>query len=477
MWPQRISLGADFEGYRNASCRVSTAGEARTHAKALNLGIDPDEMMSLRSIGRALTHRNYRLFFLGQSVSLIGTWMQQVAMIWLVFSLSNSPFLLGLVGFVGQAPFFVAAPLAGVFIDRWNCHRAIIATQALAMAQAVAMTALVVAGLITVWQVVVLALVLGIINAFDMPLRQAFVVEIIDDRADLGNAIALNSSMFNGARLVGPAIAGFLMEHWGGAMCFGVNAASYLGVLAALMAMRVKPRPVAAAHGHVLHGLKEGFGYALGSMPIRTILGLLSLLSLAGMPLLVLMPVLAKEVFHGDARTFAILTAASGLGALAGAIYLAARKSVIGLIRLMTIMTAAMGLATIGVACSQIFPLTLALLALAGFSAIAGLAACNTVLQTIVDEDKRGRVMSLYSAAFMGAAPIGSLLAGGLASVLGAPWTIAIFGVVSILGAVAFWSQLPVMRRHLRPIYVKAGILPEAPPALSVALPPELGPH
>ena len=438
------------------------------------------------SIGRALAHRNYRLFFFGQGVSLIGTWMQQVAMAWLVYRLSDSPaltpFLLGLVGFAGQIPSFVVSPLAGVFTDRWNRHHTLLVTQTLSMIHALLMTVLVLAGLITVWQIVVLAVVLGVINAVDMPTRQAFLIDMIDDRADLGNAIALNSSMFNGARLIGPALAGFLIallgERTGAWTCFLLNAISYAAVLAALMAMRVTPRTTAAASGRILHGLQEGFAYAFGFLPIRAILGTLALMSLAGVPLMVLMPVLAGDILQGGPDTLGLLTAASGLGALAGAIFLASRKSVLGLGRLIALMMGLLGLATVGVSCSSVLWVSLILLATTGFAMIVTMAAGNTILQTIVEEDKRGRVMSLYTMAFMGVAPLGSLLAGGLASGIGTRWTLALSGLLSAIGGLMFAFKLPAVRKLLRPIYVQAGILQAAPVAspatVEIVIPPEV---
>jgi len=429
------------------------------------------------SVGRALAHRNFRLYFFGQTISLIGTWMQQIAMTWLVYRLSGSPFLLGLVGFCGQIPAFVVSPVAGVLTDRWNRHRTLVITQSLAMTQAALMAVLALTGLIAVWQVIVLAVVLGLVNAFDMPTRHAFLIEMVEDRADLGNGIALNSSMVNAARLVGPALAGLIIALSSEGACFLLNAISYVAVLIALLAMRIAPRPAAVASGNVLHGLREGFVYAFGFQPIRTLLALVALVSLAAMPLAVLMPVLAGDVLHGGPGTLGLLTAASGLGALAGAIFLATRKTVIGLGRLIALMTGLLGVATLGVSLSNVLWLSLVLVALTGLAMIVQLAASNTILQTIVEEDKRGRVMSLYTAAFMGTAPIGSLLAGGLASSIGTPWTIALSGLVCLAGALVFAIRLPALRKIVRPIYQQVGILPEIPSSLQSAVqltvPPE----
>ncbi len=417
--------------------------------------------MAVHWIGRALSHRNFRLFFGGQSISLVGTWMQQVAMIWLVYRLSDSPFLLGLVGFCMQIPSVAISPVAGVLVDRWNRRRTLLATQSLAMLHGFLLAALTVTGLITIWQIVLLAVVLGVINAFDMPTRQAFLIDMIEDRADLGNAIALNSSMFNGARLIGPSLAGFVIAAAGEWVCFLVNAVSYVAVLVALLAMRVAPRPANGEESPLLRGLAEGLSYAFGFPPIRMILALVAIVSLASMPLAVLMPMLVAEQLHGGPDTLGMLTAASGLGALGGALLLASRKSVLGLGRLMAVMTAVLGASVIGAAYSTSLPLSLAFLMVSGLATMVQLASANTILQTIVEEDKRGRIMSLYTAAFLGMAPIGSLVAGALASHVGTPLTLGLSGAICMVGAAAFATKLPFIRTVVRPIYQRVGILPE----------------
>ena len=429
---------------------------------------------------RSLAHRNFRLFFFGQGVSLVGTWMQQTAMGWLVYRLSGSPLLLGLVLFAAQIPVFAISPLAGVLTDRWNRRRTVLVTQSAAMVHALVLTVLAFTGLITVWQLVALAGVLGLINAFDMPTRQAFLVDMVDDRSHLGNAIALNSSMFNGARLVGPSLAGLVMmaiPGRGEATCFLLNGLSYAAVLMALLAMRISRPRAAPPENGILGGLMEGLHYAFGFAPIRTILSLVALVSLSSMPLAVLLPVLARDVLHGNAATFGLLTAASGLGALTGGLALAMRKSVLGLGKLMALMTALMGVATIGVSLSHWLPLSLLLLALTGFAMMVEMASGNTILQTIVEEDKRGRVMSLYTTAFVGIAPAGSLLGGALASAIGTPRTLAVAGLVCLVGAAVFAARLPNLRRNIRPIYIQAGILPEISSAIEstveLIVPPE----
>lgn len=421
------------------------------------------------AIARALAHRNYRLFFFGQGVSLIGTSMQQAALTWLTYQLTNSAFLLGAVAFAGQIAAFVASPPAGVWADRWNRHRTVVATQVLSMIHAVLTTVLVMTGVITVWQIIALSVIIGLINALDMPARQALVVDMIEDRADLGNAIALNSLIFQSARLLGPMVAGALIWLVGEWPCFLINAVSYLAVLAALLAMRISPRIHEASSSQMLHGLREGLVYAYRSMPIRTILLLTATIGLAASPLMVLAPVIAQDILGGKSLTYGLLMGASGFGALGGAAFLAMRKNVLGLGRIMVAVIAITGVATIGVAWSRLLPVSLILMAPIGFGIVVAVAASNTILQTIVDEDKRGRVMSLYIMAFLGTAPFGSLLAGGLAAVFGTPWTVASSGLVCIAAAMLFALCLPNLRESVRPIYIREGILPEISSAIQTA--------
>jgi MFS family permease len=413
-------------------------------------------------LGRALRHRNYRLFFAGQSVSLIGTWLTRVATSWLVYRLTGSALILGLVGFAGQIPTFLFAPLAGVWVDRINRHRALVATQVLAMLQSALLAAFTLTNSITVTHVVVLQCIQGLINAVDMPARQSFVVEMIEDRRDLPNAIALNSSMVNAARLLGPSVAGILIAGFGEGWCFAIDAVSYLAVIASLMAMKVSPRPNVRSPNRVLADLSQGFRYVAGSVPIRSILLLLALVSLMGMPYSVLMPAVASEVLHGGPHTLGFLMAASGLGALAGALYLAARRSVLGLGRVIGLSAACFGVGLIAFSRSHTFWLSLLLMVPTGMAMMVQMAASNTVLQTIVDEDKRGRVMSFYAMAFFGTTPFGSLLAGAVADRFGAPAAILTGGVACVLGALAFFRALPALRRATRPIYVRLGILPDS---------------
>lgn len=410
---------------------------------------------------RALGHRNFRLFFAGQCVSLVGTWMQQVAMVWLVYRLSNSAFLLGLVGFCSQLPILFFAPVAGVFMDRWNLHRVIVITQFLSMLQASVLAALSVSGVIATWQVIGLSLFIGLINAFDMPARQSFLIQLVEGRESLTNAIGLNSSMFNAARLVGPAVAGFLIAAVGEWFCFLLNAVSYVAVLGALLRISVPPRTANPKSQPVLSGLWEGLRYAAGFSPIRAILVLLSVLSLAAMPLSVLMPIFANKLFLGGPGTLGVMTASVGMGALGGALFLASSKTVVGLGRKIAIANAVFGLGLIAFSLSRLLWVSLIILVITGFAVMLATSASNTVLQTVVDDDKRGRVMSLYATALLGMAPLGSLLAGSLASHFGEVLTVQLAGAASVFSALWFASKLPAIRRIVRPIYQRIGVLPE----------------
>jgi len=387
---------------------------------------------------RALNHRNYRLYFGGQAVSLIGTWMQQVAMSWLVYRLTNSTMLLGVVGFAAQLPIFLFASLAGVFADRHNRHRILIVTQFSSMLQGLALAVLTLSGVIHVWHIIFLSIVLGMINAFDMPARQSFIIDIVEDKQDLGNAIALNSFIFNGARLIGPSIAGVLIALVGEGLCFLINAISYAAIIAALLAMTIPAKVRAQEQSSFLKGLLEGYRYALHTAPIRSILLHLALMSFMGMPYGVLMPYFARDVLHGGPHTLGFLMAASGLGALAGAVYLASRLSIRGLDRVIVFASIVFGLGAIAFSFSQLLILSMVMLLFMGFGLIVQMASSNTILQTIVSEDKRGRVMSLYAMAFAGMAPFGSLFGGFLSAHIGPPHTLIICGLACTLGALYF---------------------------------------
>lgn len=418
---------------------------------------------------RALAHRNFQLFFFGQGVSLIGTWMQQVAMTWLVYELKHSAFLLGVIGFASQIPTFFVTPLAGVFTDRWNRHRTLIVTQSLALVQAVALTVLTLFDWVEVWNLVLLSVSLGLVNAFDIPTRQAFLTEMVGNPEDRANAIALNSSLFNGARLMGPALAGLIIAAMGEWFCFMLNAISYLAVLVALLLMRVAPREHRREHPPVLTGLKEGLAYAFRFPPIRGLLSLVALVSFASMPVSVLLPVFATQSFGGGANTLGQLTAAQGVGSLAGALYLASRRTVLGLGKRIAIAATMVGIGIVGFSWSSGFWMAAAMLLVMGCGIMVQMAACNTILQTIVDEDKRGRVMSLHAMAFMGTAPLGSLAAGIAAGTIGSPATVRIGGAACVFGGLLFFLQLKRLREHIRPIYVRVGILPEIAEGMEAA--------
>jgi MFS family permease len=408
---------------------------------------------------RALRHPNYRLYFFGQSISLIGTWVTRIASSWLVYRLTDSEFLLGLVTFVGQIPSLILSPIAGVYIDRWNKHRVLVITQALAMCQSAALAFLTLSGRITVADVLVLQAIQGVINAFDTPARQSFVVQMVEDRADLPNAIALNSALVNGSRMIGPAIGGVLIAAVGEGWCFALDAFSYVFVIASLLAMKVSWAIKAADHTPVITALTAGFKYVSGFAPVRSSLLLVALISTLGMPYQVLMPVMASEVLGGGANMLGVLMTATGLGALMGSVYLASRHTVLGLGRRSAQASILFGVALVAFSQSTNVWLSLALLPFTGAGFIVTLAATNTVLQTVVPEALRGRVMSFYAMSFLGTAPIGSLFAGFAAERIGAPTTIAIGGVACVCGGVWFYATLPRLRALIHPVYAERGLL------------------
>ena len=411
------------------------------------------------SLLRALRHRNYRLFFAGQSLSLVGTWITRIATSWLIYRLTGSALLLGVVGFCGQIPTLFLAPVAGVFVDRWDRHRVLVVTQILSMLQSLALAVLALAGVITVVEVLVLQVFQGVINAFDTPARQAFVVAMIEDRADLPNAIALNSLMVNASRILGPSIGGVLIAAVGEGWCFLVDAISYLAVIASLIAMRVPRSPPRTAETRVMEELRAGFHYVTRFAPIRTVLVMLALVSTMGMPYTVLMPAVVAKFLHGGPHTLGLLMTASGAGALGGAFYLASRPTVVGLGRVIAIASAVFGAGLVAFGLSRSLWLSLLILPLIGAGFMVSLAATNTIIQTITEEHLRGRVMAFYTMAFLGTAPLGSLLAGVLADRIGESMTIVLGGVACVLGSVWFTSRLPRLRELVRPIYLQQGII------------------
>jgi MFS family permease len=419
---------------------------------------------------RAFSYRNYRLFFGGQIVSLIGSWISMTATSWLVYRLTGSAMALGTVGFAGQFPGFVMGPFAGAFLDRWDRHRVLVATQTLSMLQSFILAVLTFTGHITVPTIIFLNAVQGVVNAFDMPARQAFLTTMISDRDDLANAIALNSSMFNAARLVGPSIAGVLIATAGEAWCFLVDGVSYFAVIIALVAMKdVRRLHGNAANAGIVEHLLEGWRYVLGFRPIRSLMLQLAWLCLVAMPFSVLMPVFANDILGGGPHTLGFLMGASGLGALSGALWLTTRKSVVGLGRVILVNTVVFGVGLMGFALSKWLAVSLLFMTVAGFGMMVQMASTNTVIQTIVDESKRGRVMSFYTMSFLGTAPFGSLLAGWLSTRIGAPHTVLLSGALCVATAAWFARELPPIRAVVRPIYIRMGILPEVAQGLQMA--------
>ena len=412
-----------------------------------------------KSLFPALRSRNYRLFFAGQGVSLIGTWMTQIATVWLVYDLTQSAFMLGIVGFTSQIPSFVLAPFGGAFVDRFSRHQILIGTQILAMGQSLALATLALSGAIQIWHVFALSLFQGINNAVDAPARQVFVFELVEQREDLANAIAINSTMFNGARLIGPALGGLLIARVGEGYCFLIDGLSYIAVIMALLAMRLVPTDIPMMAGSHLQKIKEGFVYAFSSPPIRSILLLSGLVSLMGMQYAVLVPVFADKILKGDAQTLGFLMAASGVGAIFGGVYLATRRSVIGLGKFIVISPSVLGTGLIIFSLSRFLPLSLFAMLLIGLGTILQISAGNIILQTIVDDDKRGRVMSLYTMSFLGMTPFGNLLGGTLGDRIGVTDTLIIAGILCILGSIYFSRQLPALKKIVYKIYERKGII------------------
>jgi MFS family permease len=423
----------------------------------------------LRFALRALRHRNFRLFTVGQGLSMIGAWMQQVAMGWLVYRLTNSAFLLGVIAFASQSPVFFLGPFAGVIADRANRHRVIIVMQTAMMLQATVLAVLVFLQRIEYWHVLSLSVFFGIVNAFEIPARQSFLLEMVKSREDLPNAIALNSSIFNAARLIGPAIAGFVIAAFGESVAFISNAVSYLAVLGALFAMQLEPRERRKIRGRVFASLRSGFRYGLGFLPIRIVLNLVAAAALFGVPFTVLLPVLAVETLHGDARTLGFLMSATGVGALSGALYLAARTSVRGLSKVISFSATLFGTALVVLGLSRVLWLSLITLVFAGFGMMVLMAASNTFLQTVADDDKRGRIVSMYTMAYIGMSPFGALLAGAIAQRITARFTVAVGGATVILAAGLFARHIPKFRELVRPIYRELGIIPEVASGIQAA--------
>ncbi len=420
------------------------------------------DQQRLNRLSRALRSRNYRLFFAGQTISLIGTWITRIATSWLVYRLTDSPLLLGVVTFMSQAPSLLFSPIAGVWVDRVDKHKLLVATQVLAMLQSGLLAYFALRGEIDVPHILALNLLQGFINAVDMPARQSFLVEIVETREDLPNAVALNSSMVNMARLIGPSVAGVLIAGVGEGMCFLIDSLSYIAVIGSLLAMRVttqqQPKPTQKMRAQLV----EGFRYVAGFSPIRAVLLLLTATSIMGAPYTVLMPVVVREVLHSEATALGVLMASSGLGALGAALYLAVRVTILGLGKIIAASAALFGVALFALGLSENMYLSMVLMFVAGACMMLQMAATNTILQTVVDEDKRGRVMSFYTMAVFGTVPVGSLFSGALAERLGAPKTLMLGGAFSLIAAACFARMMPELRKVLRPVYQRLGILPES---------------
>ena len=420
--------------------------------------------MRLKRLLGPLGSRNYRLYFGGQIVSLMGTWMSQTASMWLVYHLSSSPFLLGLVGFASLAPTFFLGPLAGVWVDRVNRHKLLVATQTASMIQSFLLAAFALTNTIDVPHIIALSLLQGVINAIDMPVRQAMVVEFVENREHLGNAIALNSSLFNLARLVGPAVGGFIIAGFGAGICFLIDGFSYLAVIFALLAMKLKPQVPKAVTKHPWIELREGFHYAFGFAPIKALILLVAAFSATAFSYSVLMPVFAKDVFHGDAKVLGLLMSASGIGALLGALYLGTRTTVRGLGDVITFGGIILGIGVIGFSFSPWLAPSLLCLALAGTGGVLLMASSNTLVQTFVEDDKRGRVMSLFTMAFTGTVPLGNLVAGAVADRVGAAATLRMSGILCLGIVAVFYRQLPRLREAAAPILAKLETVKVTPP-------------
>jgi MFS family permease len=408
--------------------------------------LTPSPSQGPDAIFRALRYRNFRLFFIGQNISLIGTWMQNVAIGWMVYRMTHSAAMLGVVGFASQIPSFVITPFSGVMADRWNKYRVILICQVLAMLQALALAVLTLSGRITVWQVAALGMTLGIISSLEIPTRHAFLVDMVERKEDLSNAIALNSLMFNAARLIGPPIAGFLIGMWSEGICFLVNALSYIAVIWALCLMRITSRPRSLKSGQPLQELKAGIAYTFGSIPRRSILLLVGLMSLIAMSQSVLMPIFARDILKGGPHTLGFLVGSVGMGALIGAAYLASRKNSVRMLNIIPAAAGIFGIALILFSFSRILWVSVILLFFAGIGLMSHMVVSNTMLQMITEDSKRGRVMSFYTMAFMGMATFGTLLGGTMASRFGAAHTVLGGGILCICAGIMFSRQIPGLK-------------------------------
>ena len=412
--------------------------------------------MTLPATLRTLRYRNMQLFFSGQTISLVGTWMQNVAQAWLVYRLTGSSLLLGVVAFASQIPIFLLSPVGGTVADRYNRHRVVIATQTTSMVLAAILATLTLGHWIKVWELIVLASSLGVVNAFDIPARQSFLVEMVG-REDLMNAIALNSSMFNGARVVGPAIAGILVASIGEGWCFFANAVSFIAVITGLLMMKIVPRK-REPHSSMMEHIAEGFRFAQRTTPVRNLLYLVGLISLAGVPYTVLMPIFADRILHGGAWGLGLLMGATGVGAMVGALTLASRTGVRGLGRIAAFSAAGFGASLVIFAFSRNFIFSMIILVPTGFTLMTQMACANTLIQAMVPDRLRGRMMALYSMMFMGMAPLGGLFGGIAADWIGAPWAVAIGGIACVVAAGIFYLKLPAVRMEAERLILAQGM-------------------
>ena len=449
--PKSESVDSEFSALRS-----------ELQEEARELAVPGSKRSKLAVATRALRHRNFQLFFAGQLISLIGTWMDTVAESWLVYRLTGSSLLLGTVAFCSQIPVFLVAPVGGIVADRYNRHRIIIATQSLSMVVAFILGALTLSHRVQVWQIMVLAACGGVINAFDIPARQAFLIEMVG-REDLLNAIALNSSMFNGARIIGPAIAGIVVAAVGEGWCFMANSASYIAVITGLLLMKLAPRQERGRHTSPTEDIINGFNFVKNTAPVRAILLMLGLVSLVGMPYAVLMPVFAAQILHGGARALGMLMGATGVGALLGALSLAARVGTKGLGKLIAFCASGFGAALIAFSFSRVFWLSALLLIPVGFCMMVQMASSNTLVQSMVPDAMRGRVMAVYSMMFMGMAPFGGFFAGAIAHRIGAPYTVALGGLACISGAILYRLYLPQIRGQARELILAQGMTSGVP--------------
>jgi MFS family permease len=407
---------------------------------------------------RALRHPNFALFMGGQIFALVGYWLQQVALAWLVYKLTGSATLLGVLALAANLPVLLLAPLAGLWSDRYNRHRMMIATQVLEMLQAIALTVLAFSGAIQVWHIIALTAFLGMCVAVELPVRHAYLLELVGGKADLPNAVATTSLVANCGRLIGPVVAGILIARFDEATCFLINALTYIAVLATFAFIRVQPQPRTASHPPMWRGIGDGIEYAWKSVPIRALLTLLAAVALTVAPYSTLMPAVVHEVFAGNAQTLGFLLGAAGMGAVAGTLLLAMRRNVRGLLGFIVLAVLLAGAALIALSVSRWLPLSIALMSVIGFGILAVNVSVNMILQTIVDDDMRGRVMSLYTAAFLGVIPLGALVAGMAADRVGATNAVCAGGICCVLIAALIARRLPVVRQHIRPIYAKLGI-------------------